>query len=347
MSNPKRILIIRLSAIGDVVFASPLIGALKRTYPQASLAWLVEPMAAPLLQSHPQLDEVIVWPKGEWKKLWRERRWGQLLREIKAFVRTLKAREFDLVLDTQGLLKSGVFAYLTGASRRIGLGSKEGSQRLMTEVISRAGNDERISSEYWNLAHHLGLDCGDFNMDIVLNKTDDNYAQTLKQAYGDYIIICPFTTRPQKHWFAQRWGQLVEQLNQRYPDQRVVMLGGPGDVYAANEILAKAPGLVSMVGRSSITQAASLIKHANLLIGVDTGLTHMGIAFARPTITLFGSTCPYTDTTRDNTRVLYHKLACSPCRRNPTCNERFDCMAAIEIEEVMQAAHDLVKSDSL
>ena len=79
-----------------------------------------------------------------------------------------------------------------------------------------------------------------------------------------------------------------------------------------------------------------MIKHASMLVGVDTGLTHMGIAFNVPTVALFGSTGPYTDTTRDNAVVLYHKMNCSPCRRNPTCDGDFTCMKKITIGEVMQ-----------
>ena len=336
MSDPKNILIIRLSAIGDVVFASPLIAALKRSYPQARLSWLLEPAAAPLLQSHAQLDEVIIWPKSDWKALWKKRRFIQLWKELRAFSKLLKSKGYDLVLDLQGLQKSALWAYLSGAPRRIGLGSKEGSHRLMTEVVAREGHDERISSEYLNLAQYLELDCGDFEMDVALPEDEDEYALTMRQAYGDYIVICPFTTRPQKHWFDERWGELVGKLSEAFPHQRIVMLGGPNDREAATQILAKAPGLVSMVGQCSLTKTAALIKHSTLLLGVDTGLTHMGIAFNRPTIALFGSTCPYLDTTRENAMVLYHKQDCSPCRRNPTCNGDFTCMKQITVDEVMQ-----------
>ena len=336
MSDPKNILIIRLSAIGDVVFASPLIGALKRTYPNAKLSWLVEPAAAPLLKSHSDLDEVIIWPKVDWKALWKKRRFIQLWREFSSFKKFLKSKGYDLALDLQGLQKSALWAYLCGAPRRVGLGSKEGSHRLMTEVVVREGNDERISSEYLKMAQYLSLDCQDFQMDIALPEDEDDYALTMRQAYGEYIVICPFTTRPQKHWLDASWGELVEKLTEVFPQQRIVMLGGPLDHEASTNILKHAPGLVSMVGQCSLTQTAALIKHAKLLVGVDTGLTHMGIAFNRPTIALFGSTCPYSDTTHDNAVVLYHKQACSPCRRNPTCNGDFTCMKKIAVEEIMQ-----------
>jgi heptosyltransferase-1 len=85
-----------------------------------------------------------------------------------------------------------------------------------------------------------------------------------------------------------------------------------------------------------------LIERASLLIGVDTGLGHMGIAFGTPSLLLFGSTCPYLDTTRANARVLYHKLDCSPCKRRPTCGWAFTCMHLITIDEVLDAARGVV-----
>ena len=330
----KNILIIRLSAIGDVVFASPLIKALRRSYPEARISWLVEPAAAPLLQHNADLDEVIVWPKSEWKRLWKARKFITLWRSQREFRKRLRAHRFDTAIDLQGLMKSAVWAKASGAAERIGLGSREQSERLMTRVVSRSSNSDRIGSEYYHLARELGLEVGDFEMDIALSAEDEAYPAS---AIGDgpYAVVCPFTTRAQKHWVEARWPALIDTIH----DERqlpVVMLGGPGDVAAARRIEADCRQVVNLVGRSSLTRTAAVIKHAAMLVGVDTGLTHMGIAFNVPTVALFGSTCPYTDTTRDNAVVLYHKMACSPCRRNPTCDGDFTCMKKISIDEVMQ-----------
>lgn len=341
MTEPNKILIIRLSAIGDVVFASPLIKALRRTYPRAHLAWLVEPAAAPLLRNNPDLDEVIPWPKQEWKRLWRERRVLQLLRAMRGFARELRAHGFDLALDLQGLMKSALWAYLSGAPQRWGLGSKEGSARLMTRVFERHGGGPRIGSEYFHLAQELGLDMGDFEMDVALPESDEAYALEFR-ARGPYAVICPFTTRPQKHWVEARWPDLAERIMERFA-MPVLMLGGPADVEAGERISRANGRIVSQVGKSSLTRTAALIRHASLLVGVDTGLTHMGIAFNVPTLALFGSTCPYTDTTRANAHVLYHRRPCSPCRRNPSCEGRFDCMTDITIDEIMDEAVQVVK----
>jgi len=345
IQEPRRILLVRLSAIGDIVFASPLIDALRGRYPDAHIAWLVQPESRSLLSTHPGLDEVIVWPRGDWSRLWRERRYLALWRSLRAFRRKLRARRFDLAIDAQGLLKSGLLTWFSGARERVGLGSREGSQWLMTRVVGRGGDSRRIGSEYRRLARELGLPVGRFEMRVALADEERAFARGFIEGQGlerGYVVICPFTTRPQKHWFEASWIALIPQL-ERWLGLPVVMLGGPRDREAAGRIRAGAGvALHSVVGDTGLTQAAALIARARLLIGVDTGLTHMGIAFDRPTLCLFGSTCPYLETGHANARVLYHRLACSPCKRNPTCDGRFDCMAAIGVDEVLRQAAQLL-----
>jgi len=349
VAGKPAILIVRLSAIGDIVFASPLIHALRLRYPAAHLSWLVQPECRALLEHHPELDRVIVWPRGEWEALWKARRWLALWRAVRSFRASLRACRFDMALDVHSLMKSGLLTWLSGARQRIGLGSREGSQWLMTRVIDKGEDTRRISSEYLNLARELGLPVDDFEMEVVLGDADEAFARKLIAERGlqhGYIVISPFTTRPQKHWFEARWSELAPQLRQRFGLQ-VVLLGGPGDREAAARLQAGAgEALTSLTGETSLTQAAALVSHARLVIGVDTGLTHMGIAFGRPSICLFGSTCPYLDTTHDNAVVLYHKLACSPCKRRPTCDGRFDCMQAITVAEVLDQAGRLLQSAS-
>ncbi|MGD8587225.1 MAG: lipopolysaccharide heptosyltransferase II [Chromatiales bacterium] len=348
--KPLNILIIRLSAIGDIVFASPLIEALRGRYPDARITWLVQGGMQPLLELHPGLDQVISWPRSRWQTLLQQRKWLTWYREFLQFRRILLNHRFDLALDIQGLLKSGLLAWLSGAPERIGLGSREGSQWLMTRVVDRGGPSRRIGSEYLYLARQLGLPDDPFEMRIAIDASDERYVAELQSAQGlakDYLVICPFTTRPQKHWFQARWVELIPRLQAVF-GMPVIMLGGPGDREAAEQIADRVNrGLYNQVGVTSLRQAAALIKHAQLLIGVDTGLTHIGIAFNRPTIALFGSTCPYLDTTHDNALVIYHRLPCSPCKRNPSCDNRFDCMAAITVNEVLNQAERLLQTSGV
>lgn len=340
----QRILIIRLSAIGDVVFASPIIEPLRRTYPDAYIAWLAEPGMADLLRHNPDLDEVIELPRPEWRKLWRERRLRELMQGVRAFIQGLRARRFDTAIDLQGLLKSGIWAWLSGARRRVGLGSREGSQLLMTDTLPRGGDPGRMSSEYRFLAEHLGLDCGDFRPAIHIDDATRTSVDALLRHEGldrPYAVIAPFTTRPQKHWFEDAWRALIPRITKEL-DLPVVMLGGPAERKAAERI-AQGIELHDLAGRTRLLEAAEIIRRAALLIGVDTGLTHMGTAFERPTVALFGSTCPYLVTGSARTRVIYHALDCSPCGRRPTCAGAFTCMRGITGEEVLAMAREALQ----
>jgi heptosyltransferase-1 len=345
MSASPRILLVRVSAIGDIVFASPLVAAFRRAYPSAHIAWLAQPECRSLLAHHPDLDEVIVWPVGEWRKLFGQRRFRTLAREIRAFRKHLRSRQFDLALDLQGLLKSGLLVHMSGAPERIGLGSREGSQWLMSRVVPRGGDSKRIGSEYLYLAETLGLPVQDLTMAAHYGPEEAERAQNLIERHGlsrGFTVLCPFTTRPQKHWIEPRWAELAERIESDL-DLPSVLLGGPADRAAAEQIRKLARGrLVDLAGKTTLLQAAALIDHSALLVGVDTGLSHMGIAFARPSLLLFGSTCPYLDTTRADARVLYHRLDCSPCKRKPTCDGSYTCMKLIEVDEVLAAARELL-----
>ncbi len=333
-----RILIIRSSAIGDVVFASPFAAALRRSHPDAYIAWLAEPGVDALLRGDPALDAVLTWPKAEWQALWRERRHLALWRAVRAFRAELRARRFDTVYDLQGLAKSGFLAWLTGARRRVGLGSKEGSALLMDEVVDRGGDKSLIGSEYRHLARHLGLDLGEFLPRLHVDPAAEQrvLAQLAEAglAPGRYAVFAPFTTRPQKHWQASAWRALAPLLIER-TGLVPVLLGGPADGPAAADIAAADPRIVNLVGRTKLPEAVAAIRHAALLVGVDTGLTHMGAAFATPTVALFGSTCPYQDNGRPNGRVIWLAKPCSPCRRHPTCGGSFHCLGDITPQRVL------------
>ena len=346
----QRILIIRLSALGDVVMASGLIPAIRSQYPHAHLAWLTEAPAAPLLKHNPRLDEVIIWPKEPWKKLFKQKQWSALWQQIRQFKQDLQDRRFDLVLDAQGLLKSGVCAWMTDAPQRIGLQSREGSQWLVTQRIAPTpGQDVRMGSEYRFLARHLGAPDAQFVPDLAIGQQAQQRAQQALQDAGlkpgtAYAALAPFTTRPQKHWVEGHWIQLARALMAQ--GLTPVYLGGPADAEAAQRMAAQTPGALAMAGPLKLDESAAVVAQCRILIGVDTGLTHMGSALRRPTIALFGSTCPYTDSGSPDTRILYDALPCAPCRRRPTCGGRFDCMSGLTVDRVRQQIHALIGTPS-
>jgi heptosyltransferase-1 len=322
--------------MGDIVMATPIVAALRSRYPDAFLAWLVQAQFADLLTAHPGLDDVIVWDRSEWGRLLQAHRYGRLTARIAALRSELRGHRFDLVLDLQGLLKSAVFARFTGAKSRIGLDSREGSGLLMTET---ARSDEAdpllIGSEYRHMATHLGLASNPFGMTIGVSPDAQRAAaDILTRVGGPYAVICPFTTRPQKHWRDDHWVKLAERLHSEH-DLAVVMLGAPGDRERARQI-ADSSVICNLVGETGLQEAAEIVRRSRCLIGVDTGLTHMGTAFRIPTVAIFGSTCPYLRTDSPDTSVIFHNLPCAPCKRRPTCGGAYDCMAGITPEEVLQ-----------
>jgi heptosyltransferase-1 len=156
-------------------------------------------------------------------------------------------------------------------------------------------------------------------------------------------LICPFTTRPQKHWQESRWSKLAEKLASDLGFQ-VLMLGGSSDEKAAQRIQQNSRAdIVSLVGKTTLRQSLALIKQANLVIGVDTGLTHMAVLSDVPTVALFGATRPYLHSDNQQAAVLYHPYSCSPCKRSPVCSGDYPCMAEHDVHTVFIKARDVMR----
>ncbi len=337
----RSILIIRPSSIGDIVMASPLLRALKQAYPMARISWLSDPSFIALLRCNPFLDEVIPWDKNRWKMLWKKGRLITFMRELNGFSQKMRKRRFDLTLDVQGLLRSRLLARLSHAPVRIGFTSKEPGASLMTRIISRGPSNKKMCSEYEHMVRELGISPVTFSPELVLCDDDLMAASEIVNdagIRGKYAVLCPFTTRPQKHWVRERWITISAAIHETF-DVPCVLLGGPHDRSQASKIEEKADHhITNLAGRTSLSVSGAIIKRCALAIGVDTGLTHMAVAFERPTVALFGATCPYLFTRNQHTIVLYHKMPCSPCKRRPTCDGAYTCMKKIKQEDVLEAA---------
>jgi heptosyltransferase-1 len=248
----------------------------------------------------------------------------------------------------QGLLRSSLMAFLSGARTRIVLTPREGSHLFADHVVDRhrdSGRRREISAGYRDLAEELGLSVQDFRMEVPLAPEDRDFAEGIirDQGLGEgYAVAIPYTTRPQKHWFEDRWALLMDRLRKEH-GFRTVILGGPKDEEADRRIRGQTSAdPLSLVGRTTLRQAAALIERAQLVVGVDTGLTHVGSALERPTIAIFGSNIPYTDALTDRTRILIHWLDCVPCKGHPTCDGDFTCLRLITVDEVMDAAREIL-----
>jgi len=343
-----RILLVRLSAIGDVLMTSPVPEALREAFPRAYIAWLVEPLSAPFVQVNPFVDEVIVmehmrrWQRmfGEWKIL-------PLLREVRQFGAELSARQFDIAIDCQGLLKSGVLARLSGASRRIGFNPpREYNHLFLTDRVERLPHPTRITQQYLRLLAALGIPLAPRRPVLPVPAEDRAAAQALLVENGlagkRYAACCVSTSRPQKDWVWLRWRELAELLRERM-GLRTVFIGGPErrvDSLRLIEGCLAEP--VSAVGRASLLQSAALVQDAALVVGGDTGLTYAGFATDTPTVALYGSTEPSWLVEEKCAAVCFHPMPCSPCLRRPKC-ANYPCMQAITAEEVVETAIKLIE----
>ncbi|ROR03087.1 glycosyltransferase family 9 protein [Desulfosoma caldarium] len=339
-----RFLIIRPSAIGDVVMALPMAATIKKACEDAFVAWIVEPSMVEFLQAQPHVDQVLAWPKSQWKELMKSRRLAALAREVLQFRQRLKNLKIDIALDAQGLLRSRLLAVLSGARHRIGFPSKEPGSFLMTQILSKGPRTRIIATEYEHMMRRLGFLRDAYPMGIFIPKKDTRTARHLvSHAVGtqSYAVFAMFTTRPQKHWLFERWAGLAHKIFQEF-GLSVVLLGGPNDVPAGDALARRHAFTVNLAGRTSLLESAAIIQGARLVIGVDTGLTHMAVALKRPTIALFGATCPYVNTRSHHAVVLYKPMHCSPCRRRPTCGHAYTCMAAIQEDDVMSTARRLL-----
>lgn len=332
-ANPNTILVIRLSAIGDIVMASGLLNSLKSRWPDANIVWLAEPVGATMLHGHPLLKEVLELPRARWKRLRKQGRLLALFKEIKAFRRQLKAQSFDLIIDVQGLLKSGIWAWQARGTLKIGLGSKEGSHWFFHQTLPRE-NTPIIASEYRALAKQLGCSMSQYQMSIARSEQTRQAVDTLLSDRGvsEYAVFCVYTTRPQKHWFEGHWMDLAEKVRKKYRIP-VLIVGGPEDAEHAKD-LAACGNMLSVAGQTTLPETAELVRRARFVVGVDTGVTHMGIMHNVPTVCLFGSTAPYLSA--EGAEIIYLNKSCSPCKRKPSCDGEFHCMADISAKSVLK-----------
>ena len=338
MTAPRVILVVRLSAMGDLVMASGFASTLKSVYPQARIVWLVQDSFADVPALQDSIDEVVVWHRRDWQALWRAGKFYELWRTIAQFRAELRALRADWAIDLQGLLKSGLMAFWSGASRRVSLGGREGSRWLSTEVFDR--NDDRpeeradMGAEYRALAEVLvgvPYDAATPFLNVQASEVQGardwlNKALPSPQAQGPLIAMVPFTTRPQKHWPERSWQMVIDMLTTQ-SGFTLLILGGVADRQAAERILQGRADVIDAVGKRSIRESFALLSIADVVVGVDTGMVHAAQAFRRPTVVIFGSTIPYRKPLHPDVSILWSARSCSPCGRNPTCGGRIDCMS--------------------
>lgn len=340
MTAPRRILIVRLSAIGDVIVTTPVSRALRHAFPAAYLAWVVEPRAADVIRDNPFLDEVIPWER---------KKGGLRFRELLEITRKLRERKFDTVIDCQGLLRSAVLGRLCGARCLIGnVPAREQAHRLYTIRVARSQTDLSSRQRCLDLLRPLGIESTDRRMVAPVTDAARAEAKALLAKSGldggePYTCLVPATTWPQKHWIEERWGELAARLADE-TRSRPVLLGGPADAALARRVCVySGERCLDLTGRTSLTTAGAVLAAARCTVAVDTGLMHLSVAAGTPTVGLCGASWFRGFQDYERFALVREDLPCSPCLHHPTCDGRFDCMRALSVDRVLHAAAALLE----
>jgi heptosyltransferase I len=337
----KRILIVKLSSIGDVIMTTPVAKALRAAYPNAYIAWVVEHKSKDVLAGNPYLDEIIIWKRGMDP--------GNGARKAVSFVSTLmelrrelRARKFDVAIDFQGLLRSGLVTRLSGASRRLGYeNARECADLMYNTHLPSHQRKVRGSQQYLNLLKLLDITSNDLATLMPIGEDDRAFARELLasscQKRSGVAALCPATTWPQKHWTESGWAELADALASEH-GLLPVFLGSGADT----PMIGRIRGLMrhdaaDTSGKTTLKQAAAIVEQSRLAVAVDTGLLHIAMALDIPTIGLFGPTRWQHFLKKDNFSVVSKDCANMPCLRHPVCKE-YDCMKAISAADILKAA---------
>jgi lipopolysaccharide heptosyltransferase I len=278
-----RILIVRLSALGDVIHGLPVACALREAYPDATLGWVVEGRNADLVEGHPALDHVICVP----------RRWWKSPRTVFDLRRRLRALEFEVAIDLQCLTKSAVAAKLSGAPRRIGKAGADGRElsRLFHNELVEAGG-RHVIDHYLEMLRPLGVKSPRVRFDLPERDADGRTADAILAAEGlaakRFAILNPGAGWPSKVWPAERYGEVGRRLPAVHGLPSVAVWGVPAEKPLAEAIVASSHGAVRLAPATNILELAALCRRAALFVGSDTGPMHLAVAVETPTVSLHG-----------------------------------------------------------
>jgi lipopolysaccharide heptosyltransferase I len=291
--EPRRIAILKPSSLGDIVHALPVLTAVRERFPTAHLTWIVNKTYEPLLVGHPHLDATLPFDRSAGKRMWLGG-----ARTFATFLGTLRRQDFDLILDLQGLLRSGIMTYATGAARRVGLSTaREGAIWFYTDIVRtesmRAGH---AVERYLGVARALGAKTAPVRFIVPIADAARNWAgEQLRGCPRPWMALGAGARWQTKRWPAEHFAELARRAQERHGGT-VLFVGGSEESALASAIAPRLPGPTrDLTGRTTLPQLAALLADVDVMIANDTGPLHLAAALGRPVV------APYTCTKVDAT----------------------------------------------
>ena len=343
--SPQRILVIKLSSLGDIVHTLPAVAAIRQRFPSAHISWLVKSQWASILEENPDVNEVLA-VDVSWRKL-------------PKLVQGLRRRSYNLVVDFQGLFRTGLLGMFSGANIRVGFAqAREGAPWMYTHRVSLPGDQEsswrllEVHAVDRNLAiarffgadishptfHFPGLAQDHTSMGDVLQ-----HAQV--EGHESLIALAPWSRSALKSWPLSRFLQLAEELV-RLPTFRVVVLGGPADSQPAAEFRSlESQGLVNLVGKLTLPQLPALLRRMKLVVGNDSSLIHLAAGVGTPVLAIYGPTQPKATGPYPVSQhaIRRTELACSPCGQRTCRNPHYlECLQSISVGSLLASIQEIM-----
>jgi lipopolysaccharide heptosyltransferase I len=336
--SAPRILIVRLSAVGDVIHGLPVLNALRGALPQAYLAWVVEDRAAALLRGHAALDALIVVPRGFLKSP----------RQVWQLRRRLRGLHFDTAIDLQGLSKSAVVARLSGASRRIGFGDAKGREisRWLNNDLVRTCAPHIIDCNL-ELLQALGIQPPPARFEVPESEADRLAAAAIISQYRlqtGFGIMNPGAGWPSKLWPAERFAAVAEYLGRVECLPTLVVWAGERENGWARQIVAGSGGHARLAPATSLTELAAVCRRALIFVGSDTGPLHLAAAVGTACVGMYGPMPAQRNGPYGPQHVALQKMTFQgPSRQRKNASPAL--MEAIGVELVCEACSRILRRD--
>jgi len=358
--HPGKILLVRFSALGDVIQTLPILTMLRDGFPEAKIGWAIDTELAPAIEGHPALDYVHRCARRSWMKaIPSPAKWPDAYREYQAFVQEVRSVRYDVAIDAQGLFKTAMLPYAAGIKRRIGYKhGREFSSVFYTErYLDRAEYfDPAIShlEHMTELAYRLGA--AEVRQMIepprVTEQARRHVAELLRGAFAKdapLVAVAPATQWVSKHWPEEHWIALISQLLVE-TDLNLILQGSAGDAPVGERILRGVsqpqPGRIcNLFGKLPIPEMYALYERVHVAVGSDSAPLHIAGAMRAPVLVgIYGPT-GYRRTPPIGSPVIKlfsteGQLACQPCHKRTCPLGTDECMKRVRPEEVFQAIVD-------